>query len=113
MEPYMDDDLLRKMFQKSAGPIPFPDFEEEIMKQIDAREIRRESIRTNLKLSWFFFALGMVAGMFLMIILPDWHDITGGIDTRQITCSFLVTGCLLVVTLLVRNLLALTRKYKR
>lgn len=113
MEPHMEEDFFKEVLQKSAGPIPFLDFEDEIMMQIDARELRRESIWTNLKLSWFFFALGMITGILLMIILPEWQNNTGGIDAGYLAWSFLIIGCILVFILFARNLLTLTKKYRR
>jgi hypothetical protein len=113
MESQKEDFLFREILRKSAGPMPFPDFEDELMKHIKASELRRDSIRKNLSLSWFFFSLGIIVGMLIIILLPGWHDLTGIIDSGQIARSFLVIGCLLVFFLFARNLLALTRKYKR
>jgi TRAP-type C4-dicarboxylate transport system permease small subunit len=113
MEPDLDDKFLNEMLHKSTGPIPFSDFEDELMLHIKASEKQRKTVRTELRFSWLFFGLGMIAGMLMVAFLPEWRNFTGSIDIIMIARSLPVIGFILVFLLFARNLLNLTRRYKR
>ena len=108
----MEDKFLKEMLQKCAGPMPFSDFEDELMRHIQVYEKRRHLMRRNLRFSWFFFTLGMVSGMLLLAILPEWQEFSGGIDAGNMVRSFMVIGCFLLFFLFARNLLNMTNRYK-
>lgn len=110
MENDIDDKYMKEMLRLSSGSFPYSDFEDEVMLEIKAYERRKLSIRKNLKMSWLFFALGMVAGIFLLALLPDWQI---GVDygSMQLLQALWMIGCFLLLLLLGKGLADITNKY--
>ena len=67
----MKESDFKNMIQNSKLEIQFPDFEENVMDQIYAKETSRRSVWRNLKLSWIFFVIGTFFGIFATQFLAD------------------------------------------
>lgn len=67
----MEEKEFRKLMQYSKLEINFPDFEENVIKQIHAKESNRRSVWKSLKLSWVFFFLGSFFGIFAAQLLAN------------------------------------------
>jgi len=60
----MEEKDFKNMMQHSKLEIQFPDFDENVMEKIYAREVNRRLVRNNLKKSWIFFIIGSLFGIF-------------------------------------------------
>jgi hypothetical protein len=67
----MEEKDFKKIMQQSKLEIQFPDFEENVMEQIHAKESSRRSIWRNLKISWVFFFIGTFFGVFVTQFLAN------------------------------------------
>ena len=67
----MDEKDFKKIMQQSKLEIKFPDFEDNVMQQIRAKEASRRSVWRNLKISWVFFFIGTFFGVFITQFLAD------------------------------------------
>ena len=67
----MEENEFKKIMQQSKLEIRFPDFEENVMHQIRAKEASRRSVWRNLKIAWIFFFIGASFGIFATQFLAD------------------------------------------
>lgn len=67
----MKESDFKKIMQQSKLEIQFPDFENNVMEQIRAKESSRRSVLKNLKISWIFFFIGTFFGVFATQFLTD------------------------------------------
>ena len=67
----MEENELKKIMQRSKLEIKFPDFEDNVMQQVYAKEASRRSVWRNLKISWIFFFIGTFFGIFATQFLAD------------------------------------------
>ena len=67
----MEEKDFKNMMQHSKLEIQFPDFEENVMEQIHAKEATPKSVWRNLKISWIFFFVGTFFGIFVTQFLAD------------------------------------------
>ena len=67
----MEEKDFKKIMQQSKLEIQFPDFEDNVMEQIRAKESNRRSVWRNLKISWVFFFIGTFFGVFVTQFLAD------------------------------------------
>lgn len=67
----MEEKDFKNMMQQSKLEIQFPDFEEQVMAKINAKEASRKSVWKNLKMSWLFLFIGAFLGVFLTQFLAD------------------------------------------
>ena len=86
-------------------------FDREEKALLSAFEKRRKSIRQNLKFAWLFFGLGLLAGIILMAMLPNWLDAGSDILT-QFLYSLLIIACILLLLIQGSRLRPLGHKYK-
>ena len=96
MENHKDDKKVRELLEKASFSFPFQDFEDEVMEDIRAYERRKKLVRQNLNLSWFFFGLGLVAGIILVALLPSWLNARSGLLT-EFLYSLLIIACILLL----------------
>jgi hypothetical protein len=65
-----DAEFFHEILSKSKLDVPFPDFDDNLMKLIKDRHSKKTSVSRDLKLSWMFFAVGTGFGISAAIILP-------------------------------------------
>lgn len=106
-----EDKSIKELLELGSGHFPFPDFEDEVMAEIIAFEKRRKSIRRNLKFAWLFFGLGLLTGIILMTMLPNW--LKAGPDIlSQFLYSLIIIGCILLFLVQGDRLRQLGGKYR-
>lgn len=54
------DSELNEIMKKSMLQMPHIDFEDKVMEKINALEIRKETLRKNLRASWLFLLLSII-----------------------------------------------------
>ncbi|MCC5935152.1 MAG: hypothetical protein JJU35_12975 [Balneolales bacterium] len=132
-----DDRFMQQLLRKSAEPMPFPDFDDEVMSAITALEAEavvpqkvpaiessaaeaaiaadyREELRrmrtASLRLSWLFFLIGLAAGIALLLSTPSYNIGFLGFQGRE--AWILIQGiCLIWLLMQADQLLLLTKEY--
>ncbi len=69
----MNERDFKNMMQQSKLEIQFPDFEDQVMEKVHAKEASRRSVWKNLRISWLFLFIGAFMGMILTQFLADVH----------------------------------------
>ncbi len=107
-----EDQLVGELMGKSANAMPFADFEERLMNRIQREGERSRSFWRNLKLSWLFFAIGTLFGLFLSVLLERMDWTVFGWPTHRV---ILVAQLFFSVVILTQfdKLLELTKKKGR
>ena len=111
METGKKDKEMKELLEMASGPFPFPDFEDEVMEEIRAYEKRRRVIRQNLNISWVFFGLGLLAGIILVALLPNWLKAGSDLMT-QFLYSLLIIACLLLLIFQASRMRHLGNRYR-
>jgi hypothetical protein len=93
-----EDFILREIISKSKLEIPFSDFEDNVMRSIDKRFVKKESLRRDFKLSCFFFITGSIFGIIVSIILPIFQRSILGISSEKLSIIFMVIFSLVFLT---------------
>lgn len=104
-----NDDFLNEIMAQSDLKMPFSDFENEVMQQIQKQEQRRKTFSKNLVLSWTFFALGSACGIAISLLLPSVNIAVSGITNEHVTIVFQIVFVLFVM-LQLESLLTSTKQ---
>lgn len=107
-----DDKLIKNLMEKSRLEMPFPDFEDEVMMQIEMEESLSHSTRKHLLWSWFFFGIGVIAGVLLTFLIPQFDISFAGLDAGQLNLLFQI-GFYLFVLLHLEKLITVSWPAKR
>lgn len=109
MRKEIEEQFIRELMSKSAEIMPFADFEERLMQQIHKEAKAPHSFRKDIKLSWFFFVVGTIFGLFLNVIVMTMDKAILGLPAQRL---ILVVQALFVIFLLLQfdRLIALTKK---
>ena len=106
---------LKKLLLESRRKMPFPDFDKEVMMQIEEIEkeedLIREGYRSGITYSWIFFVAGLVLGTILSLFIPQFETIYLGAEPGVAQLVFQV-GFILFVLLHFEKLLSMTRMLK-
>ena len=105
MEQEFEDIHLREILLKGRKEIPFLDFENEIMVEIHKEHDRKRSILKNIKLSWFFFIIGMISGITLVSILPLIYESTEEASSNITLLFILIIAICLIILLFAEKLI--------
>lgn len=108
-EPNIDERFLQEIMSKSKLQVPFSDFEDKVMRQVEMRRLQKDSASRDIKLSWIFFVTGSVFGIIISLILPFSQYSFGGIGLNRLTLPFQILFVLLFMTHL-NNLLDFYKK---
>lgn len=92
-----EDTLIRELMQRSVRKMPFADFEEKLMEQIHEKEETSRSFLKDIKLSWFFFIVGTLFGLFLNMIVANIDGTILGFSVQRFS---LIIQALFVILLL-------------
>jgi|SRR3989304_6291513 len=93
-----DETFFREIMSKSRLDVPFPDFDDNVMRLIEKRLLKKGSISRDIKLSWAFFVIGSTFGIIVSIILPKLQESVLGIPLDKFTIPFLIIFSFLFVT---------------
>ena len=109
MNTELQEKLIREMMSKSSDEMPFIDFEDKLMEQIYQEAKQSRSFLKNIKLSWVFFIIGAIFGLFLSTITGQLNETIMGFPSHQI---ILIVQIVFVILLLTQfdNLIELTKK---
>ena len=105
MEEEFEDIQLQEILLKGRKEIPFLDFENEIMVEIHKEYDRKRSILKNIKLSWFFFIIGMISGITLVSILPLIYESTEEASSNITLLFILIIAICLIILLFAEKLI--------
>lgn len=67
----MEEKDFKKIMQQSKLQIEFPDFEENVMEKVLAKNATRKQVWRNLRISWIFFFIGTFFGVLVTQFLSD------------------------------------------
>jgi hypothetical protein len=109
MNSEKEEKLISELMLKSATEMPFADFEEKLMNQIHTEANTSRSFLKNVKLSWFFFIVGTIFGLFLSITIGQINGSIFGVPAQRLILMAQVIFVILLLTQFDR-LIELTRK---
>lgn len=89
--------------------MPCSDFEDQVMFQIEKKELQQQVLLKNVKLSWIFFVIGSLFGLLLSVMVPQLLPTIPGIDTMYITL-FVQALIIVIVALNLDSLIRFTRE---
>jgi hypothetical protein len=103
-----EDIYFREIMSKSKLEMPFPDFEDKVMMQIENQPLS-QGYSKEIKLAWIFFIAGSVFGMIISWILPAMKEKIFGIDPKNIAICFQIIFVVLLFTQ-IETLIGLIKK---
>ncbi|AXI99924.1 hypothetical protein CYPRO_0640 [Cyclonatronum proteinivorum] len=133
-----DDHFMTEVMRKSETSMPFPDFEDDVMRAVAALEAEAHAPQTvaaggqssadvtaeladvtaelrrmrvaSVRLSWFFFLIGLAAGIALLLMTPSYNIGFLGFEGRE--AWMLIQGtCLIWLLMQTERLVLLTKEY--
>lgn len=104
-----DERFFEDIMPQSDLEMPFGDFEDEVMMQIQKQKAREKAISTDRTLSWIFFVAGTIFGVIISLLLPNISIPVPGITSEQISLVFQVF-LVLFVMLQLESLLSSTKQ---
>lgn len=69
-----EDKFIKELIIKSVTVMPFEDFEDNLMLKIHKETRVSRTFIKDVKLSWFFFIVGTIFGIFLSLVVGDMHN---------------------------------------
>ena len=102
------ENFIHELMGKSGAKMPFIDFEDKLMHQIHKEADTSRLFQKNVKLSWFFFTVGTLFGLFLNIIVGEMNKTIFGLPAHRFV---LIVQAIFVIFLLLQfdKLLRLTK----
>jgi hypothetical protein len=88
----------RELMSKSKLKMPFSDFEDNVMMQIERKIVHQQGIAKDIKLSWLFFVVGTTFGIMISWILPRIPQKIFGIDPKSLAICFQIIFVVLIFT---------------
>ena len=92
-----DDSFYRDIMVKSRLEMPFSDFEDNVMREINLQKAQQQSIRQNLKLSWVFFATGSLFGLTIALLFDQFDFSALGISSEKVQPFVLAIVVLILI----------------
>jgi len=93
-----EEELFKKMMSKSELKMPFSDFEDIVMIEIEKKEVRHATITKDIKISWVFFLIGSVFGIAISILLPLLENPVLGVRPEILAITFQLTFVIIFFT---------------
>jgi len=87
-----------EIMAQSKLEVPFPDFEDNVVLQIEKENSFQRSVSKDVKLSWLFFVAGSVFGIIISLILPRMQTLIFGIEPQKLAIFFQMIFVLLLFT---------------
>lgn len=85
-----EDEFFKEIISNTRLTLPFSDFEDGVMAEIEDRVTNKNTLSKEIKLSWVFFIAGTACGIILSSILVQLHEPIFGINPINITIVFAV-----------------------
>ena len=85
-----DENFFKEIMSKSRLDLPFSDFEDNVMMQIETKVLHQNKWSKELRLSWIFFIVGSVFGIILSIFIAQLHEPIFGIQPVNLTLFFAI-----------------------
>lgn len=105
-----DDDRFAELMKKSSLRMPFSDFDDNVMRRIEAGLKAKESILRNINIAILFFALGTGCGIASVFLLPSLLSYFKNDSPEGIHLAFQAIFVLITLTQL-DKLIGLVKKY--
>ena len=83
-----DENFLKEIMSKSKLDLPFSDFEDHVMMQIETKLLHQNKWSKELRLSWIFFIVGSVFGIILSIFIAQLREPIFGVQPVNLTLIF-------------------------
>lgn len=111
MNTEKEEKIVRELMKKSTREMPFADFENKLMEQIHKEASTSRSLLKDVKLSWFFFIVGTIFGLFLTVYSEQIKNPIFGFPVQRM---ILIIQIVFIILLLSQfdKLFELTRKRK-
>jgi len=93
-----EDQYFKELMSKSKLELPFSDFEDNVMLQIETTLLQRKDLRREFKLSWIFFLVGTVCGLLVSFFIQQLHEPIFGIQPSNLSILFQVVFAAILFT---------------
>ena len=93
-----NDDIFVDLIKNSKLEMPFSDFEDVVMQQIEENITQKNEISKQLRLSKFFFIIGSLFGITISILLSKIQEPIFNISPNIISLVFQITFATLFFT---------------
>lgn len=98
MKSDLEDMQFHNILSKCKKEMPFQDFDDEMMIEIHKEHDRERSILKNIKLSWFFFIIGLISGIALVSIPSLLDEASADLNSLLTIFSILmIVVCLMIL----------------
>jgi len=104
-----EERYFKELMSQSKLEMPFSDFEDNVMMQIEQKIVQTQGITRDIKLSWLFFIAGSVFGIMISWILTRIPQKILGIDPKNLAICFQIIFAVLLFTQ-IEALLGLLKK---
>jgi nicotinamide riboside transporter PnuC len=85
-----EDKFFREIMSKSRLILPYSDFEDNVMMQIEPKVLHQNTLSKELRLSWIFFIVGSVFGIIFSVFISQLRDPIFGIQPVNLTLFFAI-----------------------
>jgi uncharacterized protein with PQ loop repeat len=85
-----EDEFFKEIMSDTRLTVPFKDFEDCVMAEIENRVINKSKLSKEIKLSWVFFVAGSLFGIILSGILIQIKEPVFGINPINLTIVFAI-----------------------
>ena len=103
------DNFFHEILSVSKLELPFADFEDEVMMQIEKENSFQKSVSRDVKFSWISFVVGSVFGIVISLLLPHLKVSIFGIQPEKLAITFQIVFTFLLFTQL-ETLIKLVKK---
>jgi len=93
-----DEIFYKEIMAKSRLDLPFSDFEDNVLNQIENKILYQNSFSKEIKLSWVFFIAGSVFGIIISLIIPKLQEPIMGIQPSNFAILFQIVFISLLFT---------------
>lgn len=83
-----DENFFKEIMSKSRLDLPFSDFEDNVMMQIETKVLHQNKWSKELRLSWIFFIVSSVFGIILSIFIAQLREPIFGVQPVNLTLFF-------------------------
>lgn len=83
-----EDLYFKELMSKSKLELPFSDFEDNVMLQIENSVLHRKDVKKKLKLSWISFVAGSICGMVASFFIQQLQEPIFGIQPANLSILF-------------------------
>jgi len=93
-----EDSFFKEIMANSKIDVPSKNFDDDVMKLIEMRLLKKVSMTRDIVLSWIFFILGSTFGTISTILISKLKETFWGISSAKVTILFLIIFSFIVTT---------------